>query len=90
MNTDQRSLFDPKKRDHSARLEHSPRLQRVLVALEAAGNIGLSTRELIHHAHVCAVNSCIDELRDNGYDIRCERVGDVWNYWLERKQEVST
>jgi biotin operon repressor len=36
-----------------------------------------------------AVSACIDELRDNGFAITCERRKNVWLYWLERKQEVS-
>jgi len=52
---------------HSARLEKSPRLQRVYEYLTDNG--WRSTRDIMIHAEVCAVNSCISELRDNGFDI---------------------
>jgi len=60
---------------HAARLEASPRLQRVLWAL--MDGQWHTTRELIVAAEVCAVNSCIAELRANGVAIetRCEGVG---------------
>jgi hypothetical protein len=74
-------------RMHAARIETSPRLQRVLETLQRGGR--WTTRELIETAHVCAVNSAVAELRANGYPITCERRKNVWLYWLERKQEVS-
>jgi hypothetical protein len=64
---------------HSARLDHSDRLQRV-AALLADGR-EYSTLEIIEQARVCAVNSIIAELRANGIAIHCRRVGDVWFYW---------
>jgi len=42
-----------------------------------------STREIIHGAGVCAVNSAISELRRNGHEIRCYRVGDVFFYKMK-------
>jgi hypothetical protein len=66
---------------HAARLENSPRLQRVLDVLMTGRD--LSTLDIVVEAGVCAVNSCIAELRANGYDIRCWREGDVWLYRLE-------
>lgn len=66
---------------HAARLENSPRLQRVLDVLMTGR--ALSTLDIVVEAGVCAVNSCIAELRANGYDIRCWREGDVWLYRLE-------
>ena len=42
-----------------------------------------STRELILAADVCAVNSIVHELRQNGYEIDCVRDGDAWWYRLE-------
>mgnify|MGYP000442267842 CR=1 FL=1 len=58
-----------------ARIESSPRLQRVLWAM--MDGQWHSTRELIVEAEVCAVNSCIAELRANGIEIetRCTGVG---------------
>ena len=42
-----------------------------------------TTLDIVAYARVCAVNSCVAELRDNGFDIRCRRKGDVWFYRLE-------
>ncbi len=58
---------------HAARLEKSDRLQRV-AALLADGRWH-STLDIMIGAGVCAVNSCIAELRVNGCDIACRRVG---------------
>lgn len=57
---------------HSARLESSERLQRVLdVLLDGQPH---TTREIIIAADVCAVNSIITEIRANGFTIACEPV----------------
>ena len=32
-----------------------------------------STRDIARRAHVCAINSCVAELRVNGAEIICER-----------------
>ena len=56
---------------HAARLDSSPRLRRVLEALLERGE--LTTRDLVVEAEVCAVNSCISELRANGFDIDCRQ-----------------
>ena len=42
-----------------------------------------STLDIIIGAGVCAVNSCIAELRDNGLAIACRREGNIWLYRLE-------
>lgn len=67
-----------------ARLENSARLQRTLKALESGD--WKSTRDLIRTANVCAVNSCISELRANGFEIstRCFGKG-RYEYKLEGK-----
>jgi hypothetical protein len=65
---------------HSAKIEHSDRLKRVLDVLN--NNTELSTRDIIILANVCAVNSCISELRANGYNISCRRDGEKWMYSL--------
>jgi len=49
----------------------------------------LTTLDIVVEARVCAVNSCIAELRANGYDIRCWREGDVWLYRLGGKHGHS-
>jgi hypothetical protein len=59
---------------HAAKLEASPRLQRVLNFLRLRGKKGATTHEIIEGAHVCAVNSIVDELRENGVLIAGEWV----------------
>lgn len=66
---------------NAARIEHSPRLQRVARLLEDGKEH--STLDIMIEASVCAVSACVSELRSNGYDIRCRRVGDVWYYRME-------
>ncbi len=61
---------------HAARIEHSPRLQRVHALLSDGAEH--STYEIIAKARVAAVNSIIAELRANGFYIegrwdRCPR-----------------
>ena len=56
---------------HAARLDSSPRLQRVHALL--ADGTERSTLEIVRAARVCAVNSCIAELRANGFQIECRR-----------------
>lgn len=67
---------------HAARLDKSDRLQRVLALLEDGR--WHSTLDIVIGAGVCAVNSCIAELRANGYSVACRRVGkDRFEYRLE-------
>lgn len=56
---------------NSARLDRSPRLKRVHALL--ADGAWHSTRAIVDGAKVCAVNSCIAELRDNGCWIETRR-----------------
>jgi hypothetical protein len=65
----------------AAKLESSPRLQRVHALL--SDGRPRTTRDIVTGAHVCAVNSCIAELRENGVPVQCERKGDLWWYWIE-------
>lgn len=68
---------------HSANLYESPRLQRVGRQLLSGGWI--STMQMVAKANVCAVNSCIAELRAQGWDIDCRsRVKNerIWEYKL--------
>lgn len=58
---------------HHARLHKSPRLRRALRALKAADG-EISTFDLSRKAQICAVNSVIAELRENGCDITCRQV----------------
>jgi biotin operon repressor len=72
----------------SARLAHSPRLQRVLALL--ADGLPHSTRQIIQEAHICAVNSAVSELRDNGIPIRCSKALGIYYYQIDaKKKEVS-
>ena len=71
---------------NAAKLDESPRLQRVRRLLSDGQEY--STRDIVIGAHVCAVNSIISELRANGLDISCRQVrapcGErVWLYKLE-------
>lgn len=72
---------------HAARLDASPRLQRVLDVLMTGRD--LTTLDIVVEAGVCAVNSCVAELRANGYDIRCWREGALWFYRLEGRRGVG-
>lgn len=65
----------------AARLKNSARLKRVADLL--ADGREYTTLDIIIGAGVCAVNSCIAELRDNGFDIKCRREGNLWFYRLE-------
>lgn len=65
---------------NSAKLSKSDRLQRVLKVL-LDGNKH-TTRDIIRKANVCAVNSIISEIRDNGFKVMCERKANKWFYWL--------
>ncbi len=57
---------------HHARLHTSPRLRRTLKVLqEAQGE--MTTYELSRAADICAVNSVIAELRENGAEITCRQ-----------------
>lgn len=63
---------------HYARIEKSERLKRVKELLQD-GRCH-STLNIVQNARVCAVNSCVSELRANGCDIDCQRKGDIWYY----------
>ncbi len=66
---------------HFARLENSARLKRVKRILDDGEPH--STREIIFVADVCAVNSIVSELRENGYPVRCDRKSK--NRWIYQK-----
>ena len=69
---------------HAARIERSERLQRVHALLSDGSEY--STLEIVSKAQVCAVNSIIAELRENGCYIECRRARDplsgrpIWRY----------
>lgn len=66
---------------NAAKLEKSDRLIRV-DRLLSDGNAH-STMNVIIEANVCAVNSIIAELRQNGRDIICTRKDGVYYYRME-------
>jgi hypothetical protein len=67
---------------NAASIEKSERLGRVLDLLSQGGDF--STLDIIKQVNVCAVNSIVAELRQNGFDINCQRQGDKWFYRLEK------
>lgn len=74
---------------HYARIEKSPRLLRVLALLMKGG--WCSTMQIIKRARVCAVSTCIHELRQNKFNIICTQKkpyanaeGEAW-YRMVRK-----
>ena len=56
---------------HAASLDRSERLRRVYALL--ADGAEHSTMEIAREAGVCAVNSCVAELRANGAMITCRQ-----------------
>lgn len=71
---------------HAASLT-SPRLRRVLAVLKDGRRY--TTRTIMRRASVCAVNTCVAELRELGACIECtkERVGGKWR-WFYRMTEA--
>ena len=81
-------LFKPTRmgRIHAARLEHSPRLQRLYALLQDGRRH--STRDCVMNAHVMAISSAITELRANGIAVESGCVGKgLWEYWLPAGQQ---
>ena len=78
---------------HAARLSHSPRLRRVHALMRDGRE--RSTRDIVIGAHVCAVNSCIAELRaaPNNCRISCRQIVDpatgqrTWLYRMHPQKE---
>lgn len=66
---------------NAAQIKNSERLQRVDQLL--SDGLPHSTLEIIEAAKVCAVNSIISELRENGRTINCQREDRVWFYQME-------
>ncbi|WP_425072551.1 hypothetical protein [Sagittula sp. S175] len=66
----------------------SPRLQRVLAVL--SDGEPHSTRDIMMWAQVCAVNTCIGELREHGAEIDVTITTDavtrarIWNYRMTK------
>lgn len=62
----------------AASIDKSERLRRVDDLL--ADGAERSTLEIIQQAGVVAVNSIVSELRANGREIHCRRLGSRWLY----------
>lgn len=68
-------------RIHAARLENSPRLQRLLALLRDGQRH--STRDIVMRAQIMAVSAAITELRANGIGVNSECIGrGRWEYFL--------
>jgi len=72
---------------NAARIATSPRLQRVDQFL--SDGLWHSTREIIQGAQVCAVNSCIAELRQNDRHIVGHWKSKVFYYRMVAKKAVA-
>jgi hypothetical protein len=57
---------------HYAKLENSPRLQRLHALL--MNGTEYTTLEIMQHAKICAVSAAITEMRRNGFDIECKMI----------------
>lgn len=76
-------------RMHAARIEDSPRLQKVRDFLRRRP---ATTLEIVQGCGVCAVNSIIAELRANGFVIDCSAVKGqrgVYRYSLIEAGQMS-
>lgn len=68
-----------------ANVETSERLQRLLRFLSDYKEH--TTLEIILGADIAAVNSAVDELRENGFTITCRRLArNRWAYRMERRR----
>ena len=68
---------------NNAAFESSKRLQKVFQVL--SDGLPHSTMNIIQKANVCAVNSIIAELRENGFSIKCHRDKNIWFYQMRKK-----
>lgn len=76
----------------AAKLADSDRLQRALRLLIAERHRWLTTRTILRRANVCAVNTVIAELRENGAEIECKTTvlqggRRRWSYRLTKTPE---
>jgi len=76
-------------RMHAAKIEDSPRLQKVRDFLRRQGSA--TTREISQACDVYAVNSIIAELRANGFTVNCQAVKGqrgVYRYTLNEAPQM--
>ena len=69
---------------HAAKLDNSPRLQRVMRVLEQCDEV--SSWNLQQLARVCAPGTCAAELRAQGVPIQIRQEGRIWYYSLGEAQ----
>ena len=77
-------------RMHAAKIDDSPRLQKVRDFLRRTG--GATTLEIVQGCQVCAVNSIIAELRANGLVVDCNAVKGqrgVYRYTLNEQPQLA-
>ena len=75
-------------RIHYAKLENSPRLQKLLAYLR--DRKPHTTREIGRGVDIMAVNTAVDELRFNGYEIDCQCVRrGIYQYILRGKKRFK-
>ena len=71
-------------RIHAATLEGSERLQRVAYLLSDYREY--TTRQIVKQADVCAVNTIVQELRENGLKIACRCITrGVYGYTMQKR-----
>jgi len=71
-------------RIHAATLEGSKRLQRVAYMLSDYREY--TTRQIVKQADVCAVNTIVQELRENGLNIACRCITrGVYGYTMQKR-----
>lgn len=64
------------------------RLWKVLDLLRHRGSLGATTREIVRIADVCAVNTCVAELRELGHAITCNHEAKGrFRYFLKEKPQ---
>lgn len=61
---------------HAAKVDKSPRLQRLVEYLKEAGRHGATSWELMIGCDLVAVSTCISELRWQGYQIETRYEGE--------------
>jgi len=75
---------------HFAKLDNSPRLQRLLMLLSDGREY--STMEIVHRAQIVAVNSAVSELRFNDVPVNCRQTFDgdsrIYKYRLAEFAEA--
>lgn len=67
---------------HYAKIENSPRLQRLREYL--SDYQPHTTLDIIRNAEICAVNTAVAELRKNNYKIDCKCIQrGIYNYQMK-------